>query len=67
MWQWASGDVNFGVYYTYVYIYIYNVVQYNLNGVHMYTYMYNIYTCVYIGSSPLLEPHTMGWGGGVGC
>ena len=22
---------------------------------------------VYVGSSRLLEPHTMGWGGGVGC
>ena len=24
-------------------------------------------TPVYVGSSPVLEAHTMGWGGGVGC
>ena len=25
-----------------------------------------VYLRVYIGSSPVLEPHTMGWGGGGG-
>ena len=34
----------------------------------VYIYIYIcIYIYIYIGSPRLLEPHTMGWGGGVGC
>ena len=40
-----------------IYIYIY---------IDRYIFLY-IYKYVYIGSSQVLELHTMGWGDGVGC
>ena len=48
--------------YTYIYIYIYGVY---INK-YIYMYLFIVYS-VYIGSSQVLELHTMGWGDGVGC